>query len=401
MINHQSMWAANPQRDKTVVISDLHLGVDDRYTETQKNRALLVEFLQRLEKTDDVKELVIAGDFLDAWFLPVYYPSYTDEDQFYRDVAANNQAVMDALNHLIQSDMTVVYVAGNHDLTMKPELLDELLPGIVQIHEKQGLGRYYTGKRKEIVIEHGHRYDAFSAPDTLTNRELCGNDETILPMGYFYARYGATAYLEGYPKVEKDLPVITQVPDPSDVDQYGAYLYYSILKGVSERCTPKVDLQDKIFDMHIGGFDDAYSYLDFYPAQQEDGTISAPVLFKNIQRTWDERQKLNDVKRPNSFIEAASGTLDSSYYTQKAVEEYLENPDEQVEVVVFGHTHIPGYCKTDMGKTYINSGTWIDHNLDDPDATCIFAVITSEDTDIVALYSYQADGSLQIITKQL
>ncbi|WP_186843112.1 hypothetical protein [Acetobacterium fimetarium] len=34
------------------------------------------------------------------------------------------------------------------------------------------------------------------------------------------------------------------------------------------------------------GVNDAYSYLDFYPAQQADGTISAPVLFKNIQRTW-------------------------------------------------------------------------------------------------------------------
>ena len=28
----------------------------------------------------------------------------------------------------------------------------------------------------------------FSAPDTLTNAELCGNDDTILPAGYFYAR---------------------------------------------------------------------------------------------------------------------------------------------------------------------------------------------------------------------
>lgn len=400
-MDNKPMWTADSQRNKTVVISDLHMGVDDRYTETKKNRPLLIEFLHRLQNTDDVKELVIAGDFLDSWFLPVYYKSYTDEDKFYKDAAVNNKEVINALKQLMQNGITLVYVAGNHDLTMKPKILDELLPGIVQIEEKQGLGRYYTGKRKEIVVEHGHRYDVFSAPDTVTNKELCGNDDTILPMGYFYARYGSTAYLEGYPKVLKDLPVVKNVPDPSDEDQYGAYLYYSILKDVSERCTPKAALQDKIFDMHIAGFDDAYTFLDFYPTEQNDGTISAPVLFRNIQRTWAKRQKLNNVKQPNSFIEAASGCLDSSYYSKRAREVYLENPDESVDVVVFGHTHIPGICINENGKIYVNSGTWVDNNTAYPEATCVFAVITSDDSDTVKLYSYQEDGSLKAITNKL
>lgn len=400
-MNTTAMWTPANTQNKTVVMSDLHLGIDDRYTETKKNRRLLVEFLQRLKHTKDVKELVIAGDFLDAWFLPVYYPSYSDEHQFYQKTAANNQCVIDAVNELIQSGLPVIYVAGNHDLTMTAELLETLLPDIVQIPEKQGLARYYTGKRKEIVVEHGHRYDVFSAPDTITNRELCGNDQTILPSGYFYARYGSTAYLEGYPKVEHHLPVITQAPDSSDEDQYGAYLYYLVLKNVSDRCTPQLNIRDKIFDMRIAGFHDAYSYLDFYPALQEDGCISAPVLYKHVQRTWAERQKLNGVKRPNSFIEAANGTFDSSYYVKRAKEEYLENPDEQVEVVVFGHTHVPGIAKLSDDKMYVNSGTWVDHNADYPEATCIFTVITSDDTDTVDLYSYQEDGSLHTIDNPL
>ena len=153
--------------------------------------------------------------------------------------------------------------------------------------------------------------------------------------------------------------------------------------------------------MHIAGFNDSYTFLDFYPVLQEDGTISAPVLFKNIQRTWDDRQKLNGVKHPNSFIEAATGTMDSGYYAKKAKEEYLENPEEHVDVVVFGHTHIPGFNKTKNGKIYVNSGTWVDNNMAYPDATCIFAVITSDDTDIVDLYSYKEDGSVQTITNKL
>ena len=93
----ESLWKADDKQDKIVVISDLHLGIQDEYTETLENRPRLVEFLQRLQNTKDVRELVIAGDFLDEWFLPVSYPSYTDEKQFYKDVIANNQDVIDEL----------------------------------------------------------------------------------------------------------------------------------------------------------------------------------------------------------------------------------------------------------------------------------------------------------------
>lgn len=393
-----ALWDVGGTRDKIVVISDIHLGIDDKYTETLKNRTLLVEFLQRLQKTTDVRELVIAGDFLDEWFLPVNYPRYTDERKFYKDVIANNQAVIDELNKVTDSGIKLVYVPGNHDMMLEADVLQEAIPNIVQASDAKGLGAYYTGDRKEIVFEHGHRYDVFSAPDTVTNAKLCGNENTILPAGYFYARYAATWVLEGRPQVKKDLPVVTNVPDKTDQDQYGAYLYYSSLRGISERMTPNESLDEKIFDMHIAGFNDAYTYLDFYPAQQKDGTISAPVLFKNIQRTWAERQKVNNVKVPNSFIEAVAGAQDWEYYFNQAKMQYLENPNENVDVVVFGHTHVPKYQDMGNGKYYLNDGTWIDNNTDYPDATSTFAVITTGNKDTAALYSFKKDGTVKDIS---
>ncbi|MDT8903091.1 metallophosphoesterase [Anaeroselena agilis] len=388
-----ALWDAGGTRDKIVVISDIHLGIDDRYTETLKNRQRLIEFLQRLQSTKDVRELVIAGDFLDEWFLPVYYPSYTDERQFYKKVIANNQAVIDELNNVTKKGIKLVYVIGNHDMLLEASILQEAIPNIVQARDANGLGAYYTGDRNEIVIEHGHRYDVCSAPDTVTNAELCGNDNTILPAGYFYARYAATWVLEGRPKVEKKLPVVTDVPDKNDTDQYGAYLYYSLLKKISARMTPNEGLDEKIFDMRIAGFDNAYTFLDFFPAQQKDGTISAPVLFKNVQRTWGERQKINNVKVPNSFIEAVAGATDWEYYFRQTKAQYLENPNEKVDVVVFGHTHVPVYRGMGNGKYYLNSGTWIDHNADYPDATRTFVVITTGKKDTAALYKFTEDGS--------
>lgn len=389
-----ALWDAGDKKDKIVVISDLHLGIDDKYTEMVKNRPLLIDFLQRLQSTKDVRELVIAGDFLDEWFLPVYYPSYTNEKQFYKDVIANNQGVIDQLNKVIDSGIKLVYVPGNHDMTLEFGVLQEAIPKIILSKDARGLGAYYTGDRNEIAIEHGHRYDVFSAPDTVTNAELCGNKDTILPAGYFYARYAATWVLEGRPKVEKKLPVVTSVPDKTNTDQYGAYIYYSLLKKISMRMTPKEGIDEKIFNMYIAGFDDAYSYLDFYPAQQKDGTISAPVLFKNIQRTWGERQKINNVKVPNSFIEAVAGTLNWEYYFRQAKTQYLENQNENVDVVVFGHTHVPTYQDMGNGKYYLNDGTWIDNNTDYPDATRTFTVITTGNKDTAALYRFAENGSV-------
>ena len=390
----EALWDAGDTRNKIVIISDIHLGIDDNYTETLLNRPLLIEFLRHLQSTTDVRELVIDGDFLDEWFLPVYYPSYTDQNQFYKDVIANNQAMIDELNNVIDSGIKVVYVPGNHDMTLEASVLQEAMPNLVQARDAEGLGAYYTGDRNEIVIEHGHRYDVFSAPDTVTNVELCGNEDTILPAGYFYARYAATWVLEGRPTVEKELPVVTNVPDKTDEDQYGAYIYYSLLKDISMRVTPNEGLDEKIFDMHISGFDDAYTYLDFYPAQQEDGTISAPVLFKNIQRTWAERQTINNVKIPNSFLAAVAGTISLEYYFGQARTQYLDNPKENVDVVVFGHTHVPEYGDIGNGKYYLNSGTWIDHNTDYPDATRTFAVITTGDSNTVAMYRFMEDCSI-------
>lgn len=394
------LWEAGNVRNKIVTISDLHVGIDNSYAESAKNQTLLVEFLKRLHHTKDVRELVIIGDFLDAWYLPIYYPSYTDEEKFYKGVIANNQELIDELKHVIKSGIRLVYVPGNHDLTLQQNVLSEAIPGIIQVSDAQGLGTYYTGDRREIAIEHGHRYDVFSAPDHISNKELCGNDKTILPAGYFYARYAATWVIEGKPTIEKKYPAVNIVPDETNSDQYGAYLYYALISTVSKRFTPKEDLNDKIFKMHIAGFNDDYTYLDFYPQLQSDGTISAK-LYKNIQRTWAERQVQNNVKVPNSFIKAVKGTLSWEYYLEQAKVQYLENKNEKVDVVVFGHTHMPVHCKVGEGKYYINDGTWVDNNTDFPEATRTFAVITTGEQDTVGLYMYENNGLITDIGKDI
>lgn len=73
----KGLWTPSASINKIVVLSDIHLGVDDRYSETVENRDLLLDFLVKLENTSDVREVVLNGDFLDDWYLPLTYATYS------------------------------------------------------------------------------------------------------------------------------------------------------------------------------------------------------------------------------------------------------------------------------------------------------------------------------------
>lgn len=395
------LWTVQDnERTKIVVVSDLHLGIEDRYSETVKNRSLFVEFLHRLGTMSDVSELVIAGDFLDDWYLPFTYPAYKDSDAFYRKVIQNNQMVFDLLNELMGKGLKVAYVPGNHDMLLENSILQEALPGLVQARDARGLGSYVTGKRKEILIEHGHRYDVFSAPDSVSNKDITGETASILPPGYFYARIAASWVLQGKPRIKRDYPEIYQVPDPkTNIDQYGAYLYYRIWSGEMNRITPFERFEDRVIDIQLNGYNGKYSLSDIYPILQSDGTISAPTLFKEYQRSWLTNQEINRVGVKTSFAESVAGTLDGNYFYNQAKKQYLENPDFAIDVVIFGHTHVPVLEKLPNvdGKYYVNSGAWIDENTHHPAATT-FVVITSTDAiDSVELYEYYEDGTVTLL----
>jgi len=392
------LWAVSgAKKDKVVVVSDIHLGILDKYSENLKNRAVFIEFLKRLGNTADVVELVIAGDFLDEWYLPLTYPAYSDSSEFYRQVVKNNQTVFDELNALMAKGVRLTYVPGNHDMTLETEILAQVLPGINQARDARGMGKHYTGVRDEIVIEHGHRYDVYSAPDSVSNKDVTGDMPSILPPGYFYARIAASWVLQGKPMIKKDYPEIDKAPNPrTDPDQFGAYLYYRIWSGEMNRITPYERFEDRVIDIKLNGYNGKYSLKDIYPVVQADGTISAPTLFKNYQREWAQIQDNNLVAVKAAFAESVAGALDGEYFFKQAKRQYLENANQKVDVVVFGHTHNPMLRKLPNveGKYYVNSGAWIDHNPSHP-AASTFVVVTSDDAqDNAELFEYYGDGAV-------
>src|SRR5574344_1915955 len=230
--------SSNNERDKIVVISDLHLGNDLAYSENVKHLARLEEFLNDVRSSATVKELVIGGDMFDDWYIPTRTDTYGGGSQadFIRKTVTANQGVFDAFNGIIKDGkIKLTYIPGNHDMGFLPENVNIALPGVNQARDKgdkYGVGTYYPEDYPQIAIEHGHRYDFFCAITPGANESEAPG--AFLPPGYFFARIAANSFTNPTTK-----EAATKVPDvklnhPGDSEQKSKHIYYKLWKNVIE-----------------------------------------------------------------------------------------------------------------------------------------------------------------------
>ena len=385
------------ERDLIVVISDMHLGADLAYAECKKNLPALEEFLTQIRESANVKELVIAGDLLDEWFVPAPVNTYQGKDQadFVKRIAEANKGVFDVLKKIIrEKKILVTYVPGNHDLTITEENVDLILPGINQKRDPElGLGTYSPVGYPKIVIEHGHRYNFFCSPDPYSNQDVAPG--TILPPGYFFTRIAAQYVAQGHPSVEIVLPPVT--PNTSGVESQNLlYAYWKMWEWTLTNFTIEDEFDEDIIVTNVDGFSGSYSVNDVLPYQKTPGGFIDVNLYKGIQDTWKQRQEYNHVPVPVPALQAISGSALSSETDKQAVTQYFQNPKSNVRIVVFGHSHVPliqsSFDHLQQKSIYVNSGTWIDNN---PKKTTMnFVVITPQKDDCcsethVRLYNFE------------
>lgn len=381
------------ERQVIVIISDIHLGMDDRFAEIQKNRAPLVDFLQKLRRAPNIKELVIAGDLIDEWFIPAYQDTYAGKSQveFAQAVAANNQDVVDAFNAIIQDGMIkVTYVPGNHDLLITTESIQTIFPGMAEARDERGLGTYSPEGYPEMAIEHGHRYNFFCAPDPISNQSVAPG--SILPPGYFFTRIATLSVVEGKPEPEKIRPPVT--PNALGESQNLEYLYWKVWDAVMSALPIKEGFEEKIITTRIDGFTDSYAMSDVMPRQAETGGVIDVNLFKGIQDTWDERQARNRVAVQIPVRDAIVESASAAGTDRQAVVQYFHNPESDKRIVVFGHSHeprlLPAETHDGQSAVYVNSGTWIDKNAM-PTMTFVVMIPKGEER-FAGLYHYSDEG---------
>ncbi len=383
-------------RNLILIISDIHLGVAS-YQECNANRIALVHFLQKVRNSPNVKELVIAGDFLDEWFVPANIDNYqgTDQTNYVDRIALNNQSVFNAFNNIIQDgNILLTYIPGNHDLTITEANINRILPGINQSRDvgKLGLGSYSPENYPEIVIEHGHRYNFFCAPDPFSNQDIAPG--TILPPGYFFTRIAALHVVQGCEQNIDTLPIVT-VNGSGGPSQSLLYKYWYLWAWAINELPVNQHFDDDFIITNLNGLNGSYSINDLIPYQKTPGGTIQLNLYNGIQDNWESRCIQNNVNVPipteYAIVSSASATgTDTMAYWQ-----YFNYPISNKRIVIFGHSHdakIKEYYVSGQKNIYANTGTWIDHN---PNKTTMnFIIVTPQDSDpssstFVRLYNFE------------
>jgi UDP-2,3-diacylglucosamine pyrophosphatase LpxH len=397
------------ERNMIVVISDMHLGADLTYAETNNNLSHLVKFLDLVRTGDNVKELVIAGDLFDEWFVPANINTYQGKDQldFVQRIAATNKGVFDLFNRIIQDGkITVTYIPGNHDLTITAENVESVLPGIKQARDDmQGLGTYSPLGYSQIAIEHGHRYNYFCAPDPISNINIAPG--SIMPPGYFFTRIAALHVVQNC-KTAGDT-IVTVTPNLSGGEsQTAAYIYWNIWKTLMLTLPVENKFKDKIIVTNINGFTETYSISDLMPYQLTAGEYIDCNLYRGAQDNWNQRQIINKVPVNIPLAEAIEKAADNIETDNQAKVQYFMNPNSNKRVVVFGHTHEAKIVSSEnyngLKSVYANSGTWIDRSAHP--TTMNFVVITPQTTSsssqtYVKLFNFLNDVVTQMAADSL
>ena len=393
-------------RTITYVISDIHMGdqrsIDGGYGGFVKNRDKLVSFLNFVRQQANAKELVIAGDMFDEWVAPMGVDTFngTSQSGFVDMIADANWEIVDAINAIITDGaITVTYVPGNHGMLMTSGDIQRMFPGIAEARDAQGLGAYTPTDRPELVIEHGHRYDFFNAPDPISNRSIT-ETTSILPPGFFVTKIATSSDLQkGLPPnlYREGLTDGDSGLDP-DLLYWGAWALIMAHKPVEE------GWDEKIIKTGIDGHTDMYAINDLIPRDDSDIAMLDVTLYKDIVNTWGKRQDANKVPVPIPAVMAiAAGVVNAVVDAQSAVQ-YFSNRDSNKRVVVFGHTHnatLENFQnREEQWHIYANSGTWVDNSK----VSCTFVRIippkdNSTTTETVTVCQYVGDGDIKEIER--
>lgn len=392
------------ERNMIVVISDIHLGANLDYAECKNNLKSLEKMLYKVKASSNVKELVIAGDLLDQWYVPATVNTYEGSNQadFAQRIALANKGVVDAINAIIQEgNILVTYVPGNHDLTMTTENVELIFPGINQARDNElGLGTYTPADMPVLAIEHGHRYNFFCAPDPISNQDIAPG--SILPPGYFFTRIAALHHVQHCTIPSDTLPAATQNTSGNE-SQNLLYAYWSLWQWAIKALPVENRFNENMIVTNIDGYTGNYSINDLIPFQATPGGFIDVNLYKGIQDTWNQRQALNHVQVNIPTLQAIQNSAKPSESDNQAKNQYFLNPNSNKRIVIFGHTHdakiIASENHNGEKTIYANSGTWIDHN-NVASTTMNFLVITPQNSNTssktyIKLYNFQNE----VVTK--
>jgi hypothetical protein len=345
------------------VVSDLHIGGDEQLGEMEFREELL-DFLARLETTDEDAELIINGDAFGLWELT----DVEDVEKF--DVLAETYPRVFEQLRATGEQVPITLLPGNHDheLAVHDAYVDRFAEYNVDLLQCQSFTRPVGDH--VVHFEHGHQRDP-------NNRIEAWGDPNATPLGYYYntmitSRAGQLSDRGRYNWL-KDVQAVTPT-ERMPVWLLSKYFYREMNPLLRYALVPFLLLFNVsavlalLAALHIAGIWSAPVELttaflgQFGTAGQvvwyllvSNVAIAGLLLLVGIPLYFLRRDIRQTINRFGIFETGL--TVDAEEPYAAAAGDIFES-DPSTVVYCYGHTHRPATQAVD-GGLLVNSGTWL------------------------------------------
>ena len=327
-------FSEKKERTKRIYVSDVHMGAGRSFKPDcnchvydwlgPKEAKNFAKFLDFLLASNDVEEVILLGDTMDNWVCPVDEIPPTFEEIVQADV---NKDVVQGLQELAKHrEIKLIYMPGNHDMSIAEKFVTETFPGIVFGGSAARKSAYRSSR---LLAEHGSAYAMFNAPDPINNLG------SRLPLGYFISRVAATqAARTGY----ADRHFWTYADDM--LEMLGPQkMPQSVFEAVLEEADLPGDVEIKM-----------------PPLGREPASIRANVVKERYANLYEQWQSNYGPGMAFKSVMAEIGYLgDLADHLSKKMD---------TNIIIFGHSHESDLDKDswflEEKRIYANCGAWCD-----------------------------------------
>ena len=376
-----------------VVISDLHVGADWLH---QNAKDRIIELIGKItgrvgtgpQLIPHPQCVVFAGDIVDLWVHkrtvePPTFEKLWREDPF-------GQLLMNAINDLLNANIHVVYIAGNHDMKATKADIDQLF-GADRIEfvaqNNCWMSDGPVNREGRVIVAHGHQCDLFNRPVP------SGGRADDLPFGYFVSRLAATTgktqtlswiqrlalgYLPNM--VWEDVanrmltapPVrtlISSAPQRAMKENLWFMLECRLLKEAGKLTLDETNLDDwnrelNEIDFKLpGGLtmtlgEVLHDYESIYVSGQGTGATQMTPTQTVVHWIVDRAIGLMRNTSPTPQVSVSTALMSGATEALGSYADLLHQKSRVNKVVVMGHTHTTDYQER-SGYHYVNSGGWV------------------------------------------
>jgi UDP-2,3-diacylglucosamine pyrophosphatase LpxH len=371
------------------IISDLHLGGDDKFAIcTAEGQRLLEAFLgwvAKKQKADRNVHLVVNGDSVD-FLAEREFQVFTIDDEAatgkLHSIMTRTAPIWKGFQAVVAAGAQVTFTLGNHDLELT-------LPGPRNLlRETMGPGRFdflYDNQALrigDVLIEHGNRYDRWNSVSHEGLRKVrvqisrgleppefgapAGSHMVIEVMNGLKDKYSFINLLK--PENEAAIPLLA-VLDPAAFEKFPDIALLAAQATESRRRRDEIgaELSGEMSEYHPDDRQalDLARRLAFEGEADEIGFESVTDFLSGLRAKatdWYRRQQIEKLyKAFRYWLGPQLTAFDTGQEGKGYYDAAMSSARAGFKVIVYGHTHLAKKIGLPLGAaTYLNTGTWAD-----------------------------------------